>query len=189
MTEEASDIPPALSGASAMSGVASPVSGEPNTETITDRQEASEPGLPEPLAAQAPAPAGDPSAPPPPPGTEPNEKTDLGANTNGALLSSGSTGSVSPSNAEIPEDLAQKIASMPSAARDALFEQLLNARGGAVQVAAAANKAKDTFVRRYERYRNEDEDRKELEHDIVKAQLSIEETSERSIRKPKRLSA
>ena len=62
MTEEASDIPPALSVASAMSGVASPVSGEPNTETITDRQEASEPGLPEPLAAQAPAPAGDQSA-------------------------------------------------------------------------------------------------------------------------------
>ena len=87
MTEEASDIPPALSVASAMSGVASPVSGEPNTETITDRQEASEPGLPEPLAAQAPAPADDPSAPPPP-GTEPSEhKTDLGANTNGALLS------------------------------------------------------------------------------------------------------
>ena len=94
MTEEASDIPPALSGASAMSGVASPVSGEPNTETITDRQEASEPGLPEPLAAQAPAPAGDPSASPPPE-TEPSEKTDLSANKDGALLSSGSTGSVS----------------------------------------------------------------------------------------------
>ena len=79
MSEAALDSQPALSGASAMGDVVSPVSGEPNTETNADRQEASEPGLPEPLAAQAPAPAGDPSAPPPP-GTEPSEKTDLGAN-------------------------------------------------------------------------------------------------------------